>query len=31
MDKTVIILPENGLQFDWKAIAVNPSGHHEPN
>ena len=30
MDKTVIILPENGLQFDWKAIAVNPSGHHEP-
>lgn len=30
MDKTMIILPESGLQFDWKAIALNPSGHHEP-
>lgn len=26
----MIILPESGLQFDWKAIALNPSGHHEP-
>ena len=30
MDKTVIIQPESGLQFDWKAIASNPSDHHEP-
>ena len=30
MDKTVIIQPESGLQYDWKAIAMNPSGHHEP-
>ncbi|MBR5677689.1 MAG: hypothetical protein IKX20_06090 [Paludibacteraceae bacterium] len=30
MDKTIIIQPESGLQFDWQAIAVNPSGHHEP-
>lgn len=30
MDKTVFIHPESGLQFDWTAIAVNPSGHHEP-
>jgi len=30
MDKTVIIQPESGLHFDWKAIALNPSGHHEP-
>ena len=30
MDKTIIIQPESGLQFDWKAIATNPSGHHEP-
>lgn len=29
MDKTVIIQPESGLQFDWKAIAANPSGRHE--
>lgn len=29
MDKTIIIQPESGLQFDWKAIAANPSGHHE--
>ena len=30
MDKTIIIQPESGLQYDWKAIAINPSGHHEP-
>lgn len=30
MDKTFIIQPESGLQFDWKAIATNPSGKHEP-
>ena len=30
MDKTVIIRPESGLQFDWKEIALNPGGHHEP-
>ena len=30
MDKTVIIQPESGLQFDWKAIASNPAAHHEP-
>ena len=30
MDKTVIIQPESGLQFDWKAIAIDPSAHHEP-
>jgi hypothetical protein len=29
MDKTILIQPESGLQFDWKAIAVNPGGHHE--
>ena len=30
MDKTFVIQPESGLQFDWSAIAENPSGHHEP-
>ena len=30
MDRTLIIRPESGLQFDWKAIAANPSGKHEP-
>ena len=30
MDKTVFIQPESGLQFDWKAIAANPSAKHEP-
>ena len=30
MDKTIIIQPESGLQFDWQAIAANPSAHHEP-
>ena len=31
MDKTFIIQPESGLQFDWQAIAANPSGRHESN
>ena len=30
MDKTIIIQPESGLQFDWNAIAANPGAHHEP-
>jgi len=30
MDKTFIIQPESGLQYDWKAISLNPGGHHEP-
>ena len=30
MDKTFIIQPESGLHFDWKAIAANPSGRHDP-
>lgn len=30
MDTTCIIQPVSGLQYDWKAIAANPSGHHEP-
>lgn len=30
MDKTLIIQPESGLQYDWQAIAANPSGQHEP-
>lgn len=30
MDKTFIIQPESGLQFDWKAISLNPGGHHVP-
>ncbi len=30
MDKTVIIQPESGLSYDWKAIAANPGEHHEP-
>ncbi len=30
MDKTIIIQPESGLQYDWKAIAANPAGLHEP-
>ena len=29
MDKTIIIQPESGLQYDWKAIAADPSGKHE--
>ena len=30
MDKTVIIQPESGLQYNWREIAINPGGHHEP-
>lgn len=30
MDKTIIIQPESGLQYDWKSIALNPGGHHDP-
>ena len=30
MDKTLIIQPESGLQFDWNAIAINPGANHEP-
>jgi len=30
MDKYVIIEPESGLQYNWKSIAQNPSGHYEP-
>ena len=30
MDKTVIIQPESGLKYDWKAIAANPGGVHKP-
>ena len=30
MDKTFIIQPESGLQYDWHAIAANPGGKHEP-
>jgi hypothetical protein len=30
MDKTILIQPESGLQFDWKSIAANPGAHHEP-
>lgn len=30
MDKTIIIQPESGLQYDWQSIAANPSAHHEP-
>ena len=29
MDKTILIQPAGGLHVDWKAIASNPSGHHE--
>lgn len=29
MDKTIIIQPESGLQFDWRAIAADPSARHE--
>ena len=29
MDKTIIIQPESGLQFNWREIAANPSGRHE--
>jgi len=30
MDKTLIIQPESGLQYNCQAIAANPSGQHEP-
>ena len=30
MDKTMIIQPESGLQYNWREIAINPGGHHEP-
>ena len=30
MDKTLIIQPESGLQYNWQEIAANPSGQHEP-
>lgn len=30
MDKTIIIQPENGLQYNWQAIAANPCEQHEP-
>ena len=29
MDKTVFIQPQSGLNFDWKAIAINPAVQHE--
>jgi len=30
MDKTLIIQPESGLQYNWQEIAANPSGQHVP-
>ena len=30
MPKTIFIQPESGLQYNWHAIATNPSGQHEP-
>ena len=30
MDKTVIIQPESGLQYNWQEIAANPRGVHQP-
>lgn len=30
MDKTLIIQPESGLQYNWQAIAANPGGQHDP-
>ena len=30
MDKTVFIQPQSGLQYDWKSIATDPSGVHQP-
>lgn len=30
MNKTFIIYPESGLQFNWAAIAANPGGQHNP-
>ena len=30
MDKTLFIFPESGLQYDWQAIAADPSAKHDP-
>ena len=30
MDKTFIIQPESGLQYNWQAIAADPGAKHEP-
>jgi len=30
MDRTCIIQPVSGLQYNWKAIAANPSGQYAP-
>ena len=30
MDRTILIRPESGLQFDWQSIASHPSDKHEP-
>ena len=30
MDKTFIIQPESGLQYDWQSIAADPSAKHNP-
>ena len=30
MDKTFIIQPESGLDFNWSEIASNPNAHHDP-
>ena len=30
MDKTFIIQPVSGLQYDWQAIAADPSAKHNP-
>ena len=30
MDTTLFIFPESGLQYDWQAIAADPSAKHDP-
>ena len=30
MDKTIFLQPESVLQYDWKAIAAQPCGTHQP-
>jgi len=30
MDRTFVIQPQSGLQYDWQAIAANPQGNHAP-
>ena len=30
MDKTLIIRPESGLQYNWQDIAANPGANHAP-